>query len=261
VLVAGDAGRDRLRRALLRYDTDRHVRTVGRPQFDVGAPAVPAMRPAGARPRIDYAPTWEGAQPSMAYSSVLSHGEPLLRALLAAEEFDVTYRPHPRLGANDAEFARADARLSALVRAAADATTDGPSGARHRVDTSPGWDARASEGDLLITDISAVAADWMSTGRPLIVTAPAAPAAFVDTRSVLDVVPVLTAAAAPKVAELVRTALLHEDARGRAAWVQYTMGDISPGQSMARFLTLCDELIEIRNAELTTRSGRGGGVT
>lgn len=251
-LVAAAAGRDRLRRNLLRYDTDAHVWTVGRPQLDGGdAPAVDKRREGG-RVTVLYAPTWEGAQPSMAYSSVVSHGQAILRSLLAAPEFDVVYRPHPRTGANSADYAAADRRLRALM--AEHATPGRPDASE--VDLAPTWDARHATADLLISDISAVAADWMTTGKPLLVTVPASPDAFIDADTLLAAVPGLTVTDAPRTAELVRAELEGGDAARRRAWVQHAMGDTSPGASTAKFLRVCDELVALRGSEMSARSGR-----
>jgi hypothetical protein len=264
VLVAGDAGRERLHRNLLRYDADAdaHVRTIGRPQLDSGPQPAPATRrptptgPGGAsRPTVLYAPTWEGAQPSMAYSSVLSHGQALLASLLESGRFNVIYRPHPRTGANDAAFAVADQRLRALVAQSQKTDRLG----RHAVDLQPTWDARHNPADLLVSDISAVASDWMTTGKPLVVTVPAAAEAYLDADTVLNAAPGLTAADASRAADVVISELAGGDATGRQRWVQHAMGDVSPGASMSRFLAVCDELVELRAHELQARANRVSG--
>ena len=273
VLVPGAAGRDRLRRNLMCYDAAAHVRLVGRPQLDV-ATADPAQQPAaeppghtgpaartepartepatGRRPTVLYAPTWEGGQPSMAYSSVVSHGEALLRSLLDSGRYDVRYRPHPRTGANRAEYAAADQRLRALVRQYRDRDPD----ARHAVDLAPAWDFRADGADLLVCDISAVAGDWMTTGKPIVVTVPESPQAFLDADTVLSAAPGLLAAEAGALADLVASELAGGDPARRRAWVEHAMGDTSPGAAIARFLGVCEELVELRGRELAARAAR-----
>jgi hypothetical protein len=259
VLVAGEAGRQRLARNLMRYDTEAHVRLVGRPQLDepvAGLPVAGLPVPgSGGRPTVLYAPTWEGGQPSMAYSSVVSHGEPLLRSLLDSGSFDVVYRPHPRTGANRADYAQADQRLRALVRQYRDADPQ----SRHAVDLAPNWQARHDRADLLISDISAVAGDWMTTGKPIIVTVPASPQAFLDADTVLTAAPGLTAGQAGSAAELVTRELAGGDQARRQAWVEHTMGDTTAGASTARFLAVCDELITLRGRELADRTARLAG--
>jgi hypothetical protein len=252
------------------YDAAAHVRLVGRPQLDVPAdpPAAdqPAVDPAtsgeagpgqpGRRPLVRYAPTWEGGQPSMAYSSVVSHGEALLRSLLDSGRYDVIYRPHPRTGANRTEFAAADQRLRALVRQHRERERE----SRHAVDLAPAWDFRADDADLLVCDISAVAGDWMTTGKPIVVTVPESPQAFLDADTVLGAAPGLPAAEAGAVADLVAAELAGGDPARRRAWVEHAMGDTTPGAALARFLGVCDELIELRDRELAARAARLAGT-
>ena len=187
VLLPGEVGRDRLRRNLMRYDVDAHVRLVGRPQLDGPTTRPPHLRPARrpqARPDRRSSTHRPGRvrRPSMAYSSVISHGAPLLRSLLESRRYRVVYRPHPRTGANRAEYARADAALRALVLSHSGSDAPG----RHAVDTAPLWDVRHEPADVLISDMSAVASDWLTTGKPIVVTVPAAAAAVVDEDSVLQ---------------------------------------------------------------------------
>jgi CDP-glycerol glycerophosphotransferase (TagB/SpsB family) len=187
----------------------------------------------------------------MAYSSVISHGEPLLRSLLESGDFRVVYRPHPRTGANRADFAAADHRLRALVRAPQDDAA-GP----HHVDLTPTWDTRSALADLLIGDISAVATDWMTTGKPIIVTVPASHEAYLDVDTVLGAVPGIDAADVGRAAELVRVEPGGGHAARRQAWVAWTMGDTTPGASLRRFLLVCDDLVEQRGRELSARAAR-----
>ncbi|HEX8768581.1 MAG TPA: CDP-glycerol glycerophosphotransferase family protein, partial [Jatrophihabitans sp.] len=211
----------------------------------------------GRRPLVRYAPTWEGGQPSMAYSSVVSHGEALLRSLLDSGRYDVIYRPHPRTGANRAEFAAADQRLRALVRQHRERDPQ----SRHAVDLAPAWDLRADDADLLVCDISAVAGDWMTTGKPIVVTIPESPQAFLDADTVLSAAPGLRAAEAGTVADLVAAELTGGgDPARRSAWVEHAMGDTTPGAAISRFLDVCDELIELRRRELAARTARLTGA-
>lgn len=251
VLVPGAIGRERLRRNLMCYDADAHVRLVGRPQLDA-VPAVGQGPSTGDRPTVLYAPTWEGAQPSMAYSSVVTHGEQLLRSLLTSRRFRIVYRPHPRIGANRAEYATADAALRALVERAA---SEEP-GSGHRVDLTPEWQPRHDVADVLVCDVSAVASDWTASGRPLVVTVPEAASAVVESGSVLDVVTTLTAADAPRAADVVLAELSEPPSDARALWVRDAMGDTTPGAATARFVDVCEELVALRAHELETREGR-----
>jgi CDP-glycerol glycerophosphotransferase (TagB/SpsB family) len=121
------------------------------------------------------------------------------------------------------------------------------------------WAACHDTADLLLTDISAVASDWMTTGRPVIVTVPVSPDAFVDVGTVLDAVPNLGAAEAANAAELVRREMAGGDESRRRSWVEHTMGDIAAGASLRRFLDVCDELVALRTHELADRAVRIAG--
>jgi hypothetical protein len=255
VLVAGEAARERLARTLLRYDVPKHVLTVGRPQLDdagLGPDPAPRHTHDGDRiPTVLYAPTWEGAQPSMAYGSVRSHGERLVRALLESGRFRVVYRPHPRSGANSAEYAAADRSIRRLVSGYPSA-----GGIGHRVDLAQTWDARLDPADLLIGDVSAVVTDWMPTGRPVIVTVPVSADVDIDADSILSVVPTLAVADLPTVVCMVDRALAGDDDPRRAHWLRQALGDTTPGSATQRFLDVCDELVRLRGHDLSERAAR-----
>ncbi len=248
--VAGQAGIDRVRDELMWFDPDRLV-VVGRPQL----PPVAARRrvAGGERPTVLYAPTWEGAQPAMAYSSVPTHGAALVRSLLA-EGLRVVYRPHPRTGANRRDVAAADAALRRVfdepaARATGSTVDDG----------SPLSDAFAGA-DVLVTDVSSLATDWLPTGRPLVVTVPHEPGAVVRPSALLEAVPRLTAEEAGTAGAVVRTCLGDDAERDvRARLSAHYLGDPADGPAGQRFLTACADVLAGRDAQQaarTTRSAR-----
>jgi hypothetical protein len=233
--VAGQAAEDRALRELMWFGPERMVR-IGRPQA-----ATQDDRPPADPPTVLYAPTWEGAQPSMAYSSVPSHGQALLRSLLDAG-LRVVYRPHPRTGANRRDVAAADAGLRDLLT--------GPEGKRSRstVETDVPLAAAFAGADLLVTDVSSLAVEWLPTGRPLVVTVPASPQAVVGRAPLLDAVPRLTAAEASSMGALALRCL-HEDAERarRAELVEYYLGGADPSAALDRFLEACDDVVRARD--------------
>src|SRR5690606_14999981 len=156
VLVAGQAAVDRLERAVVGIDPARLV-PIGRPQLDVEHEA-PAL-PADGRTVVLYAPTWEGDRPSMSYSSVASHGHQMVAALTATGRHRVIYRPHPRTGLVDREHARADSQL----RAALEAANRADPAAHHLVDLGGDYGWQLAHADFCVTDVSAVAFDWLAT--------------------------------------------------------------------------------------------------
>ena len=219
--VAGRAGRDRLVRSLRNFGPDQ-TRLVGRPQLDHSYPGAPAWPRESSR-RVLYAPTWEGDRPSIRYGSLASQGVAIITALRRDPSVQIIYRPHPRTGQASAQHAAADRRIRALL------ATDGD---RHLVDTADyGW--QWAFADACVTDISAVAYDWLATGKPLVITEPE-PTADRPASPLLEALPPLPRSSADEVL----TALFEADAdlgRRRAALTRYYFGDTAPGASTARF--------------------------
>jgi hypothetical protein len=179
----------------------------------------------------------------------------MVAALLGSGRFRLIYRPHPRTGATNATYAAADARLRALVAAAVerDAT------AGHRVDVGPTPYAAMREADLLITDVSAMALDWLPTDRPLVVTEPAEPAAVTPASRLLDVTPRIGAATAGRVVELLDEQLTHDPSgAARAELVDYYFGGTSAADATERFVAACTEVIARRDAAM---AARGAGAS
>ncbi len=223
VLVAGQAGRDRLARALRDYDADRLTTLVGRPQLDYAYPGAPDWTD-DARVVL-YAPTWQGDRPSIAYGSLLTHGRSIVAALLADPQIRVIYRPHPRIHKGSADYVAADREIRAMVRSAGD---------RHLIDEGPyGWQWRVA--DACVTDISAVAYDWLATGKPLVVTEPAESRAFRGDSALLRRLPLLPAADASRVVDRLAAE------PSLAELTSYYFGDTTPGTSTARFEAAIDD--------------------
>jgi hypothetical protein len=209
---------------------------VGRPQLDHEHPGAPPWSPDGRR-RVLYAPTWEGDRASIRYGSLVSHGAAIVGALRSDPRVRIIYRPHPRTGTASAEHARVDAQLRSALAADGD---------RHLIDLGPyGWQWRFA--DSCITDVSAVAYDWLATGKPLVITEPA-PTAFRPVSALLDALPLLPAARA---ADL--TALLPESDAELAALSRFYFGETAAGASSRRFQDALDEVIGRRRTELVAR--------
>jgi CDP-glycerol:poly(glycerophosphate) glycerophosphotransferase len=246
--VAGQAAVDRIADELLWYDLDRLI-LIGRPQLAAGEPRPAADRAPADRATVLYAPTWEGGQPSVAYSSVASHGEALVRSLTAAG-LRVVYRPHPRTGANRRDVAAADAALRRVFDEPAVAASGSA------VDAGRPLGAAFADADLLVTDVSSVAVEWLPTGRPLVVTEPAAPGAVVGSSPLLDAVPRLAATDADRCAELVARCLRQDPEReARTALVEHYLGGADPAAAMTRFLAACDDVLAARDRARTSLAG------
>ena len=250
VFIAGQAARDRIVRKLIGFDESSLVE-VGRPQVDVHSTG-PTL-PRDGRTVVLYAPTTEGDVPSMRYSSVATHGVPLVRSLLADPGIRLVYRPHPRLGRTVPAYRTAHEEVLRLIREANAADA----GAQHVADTTGpfGWQVDAA--DVCVTDISAVAYDWLATGKPLVVTRPAEPRAELPESGLVRELTLLEAADAGRGADVVAAAVQHPD-DVHAALVRHYFGDTTPGASMQRFLAACSAIVEQREAALLARGAVAG---
>ncbi len=250
--VAGDAALARLNRVLWNYDFDTRAIKIGRPQADYYSGALPF--PPDEREVVLYAPTWEGDRPAAAYGSIASHGVALVNSLLKTGRHRVIYRPHPRSGVNDREYAAANRQIIAAI-AAANARD---SSAQHIYDTGAelGWQLGVA--DVAIVDISAMVYDRLATGKPLMVTRPVNPAAEIDTTGYLIDCEWLDAGAAGDIADTLDD-LTHDDtARERLAeWVNRYFGDTTPGVATARFHAAVQHLMNEwdRHAALHAEDG------
>ena len=250
VFVAGKAARERILRKLIDFDEARLIE-VGRPQVDVDFPG-PSM-PHDGRRVVLFAPTWEGDRASMRYSSVASHGPALVRSLVATGRHRVIYRPHPRTGIVLRGSAAAHADIVKVLRQANhdDAT------AGHVVDLEGGFGWQLAASDVAVMDISAVAYDWLATGKPLLVTRPAEPRAKLPESGLVREMHFLDAADAGRAPDIVDAAVSDPD-ETHAALVGRYFGDTSPGASMERFLAACSLVAEEREAALAARGAVAG---
>ncbi|MDH6180446.1 hypothetical protein M2152_000628 [Microbacteriaceae bacterium SG_E_30_P1] len=229
-LVAGDAAIDRLSHKLWDFDLQKRAIPIGRPQADHFAGELPYTP--DDRTVVLYAPTWEGDRAAAAYGSIASHGVSLVKALLASTAYRVIYRPHPRSGVLDPDYARAHRDIVAALEAAnaADAT------AHHVYDDKPalGWQLAAA--DVAITDISAMVYDRLATGKPIIVTRPASPLADVDESGFLGSCQWLTADQAGAVIDVIDRVQNDPDARATLDfWAARHFGDTTQGAATERF--------------------------
>ncbi|MGC5222736.1 CDP-glycerol glycerophosphotransferase family protein [Micromonospora sp. DT81.3] len=236
--VAGQAARERLGRVLWEYDIDRRTIEIGRPQADHYSGALPYTP--DERTVVLYAPTWEGDRPSAHYGSILSHGEALVRALLATGTHRVIYRPHPRSGVVNREYGAANQRIIAALTT----SNSADQAAHHVFDDGPelGWQLAAA--DVAVVDISAMVYDRLAAGKPLLVTRPIDPEAAVDTYGYLQACEWLDAASAPAVVGEVTRVLGDEAATARLThWVTHYFGDTSPGAATAKFHAAIERLM------------------
>jgi hypothetical protein len=159
IWVAGEAGRDRYRRAAIGIH-DEDIVEVGRPQL-AGLQVMTDL--IGDRMMtVLYAPTWEGWTADPTHTSLMRIGAALVERLVGFPNVRVIYKPHPFTGTVTAEAAAADAAVRSIVARA------GASG-RIVVGPSPTLYECFNEADLLIADISSVLTDFIYTEKPYVV--------------------------------------------------------------------------------------------
>jgi len=242
--VAGRAAVDRLAQHLRLFDAEERCVVIGRPQ--AVQPQTRAPRPDGRR-TVLYAPTWEGAERTAAYGSVATHGTALARSVLADPGLRLVYRPHPLTGVRRAEYGGADAAVRRLVEAA---------GAPHAVSAGDRTlEQDFADADLLVCDVSAVAVDWLATGRPLVLTDVAPSSRGPAHGALASVARSVTSAGAPLVAELVRSELDHPRPDAWAEVAAYYLGGTSGPDALGRFLRACDDIVAGRRPPVAAGAG------
>lgn len=254
-LVAGDAARARLSKALWDYDVEQRTIAIGRPQTDHLSGEPPFMP--DDRTVVFYAPTWEGDRPAAYYGSVASHGEELVKQLLATGRHRLVYRPHPRSGVVNFDFGAANDRIIAMI---AEANRADPT-AQHVYDTAPSLGWQLSLPDVAICDISAMVYDRLATGKPIMVTRPVDPEAEIDAGGYLSVCEWLQASDTPDIARVLDRVIEDEAARERlVSWSSRYFGDTTPGSPTARFHGAIETLLARADAWRERDAERAGEV-
>jgi hypothetical protein len=180
----------------------------------------------------------------MSYSSLVSHAEAMVGALLATGKHRVIYRPHPRTGITDPRFKHAHERVVHLLRAA---NSKDPR-ARHIIDERSAFGWHLDAADVCIADISAVAFDWLPTGKPILLTRPSSPDAHVSESGIAGTLLTISRADASEVDTILLKANDVERLARRAALVAQYFGDVSPGASMRRWLDAARSTIDSRTS-------------
>jgi hypothetical protein len=178
--AAGQAAIDRITSKVSHYDSTKRIIEIGRPQ-SLDRYELPKDFVQSPKKKVLYAPTWEGVTKATRYTSIISHGEKLIQALVDSGEYQITYRPHPLSGSRDSGVKQANEAIKKFIRQSNKAGTSLP----HYIDESPfGW--HLGYHDLMISDISAIAYDWLSTGNPILLTKPVEKKAIVEEFPLVD---------------------------------------------------------------------------
>jgi hypothetical protein len=244
--VAGQAAVDRIEREVFGFDASARCIPVGRPQIDeqlrtVARHRETAAAPADGRLTVLYAPTWEGPSRAAAYSSLGALGESLARTIVGDPRFRLVYRPHPLTGARSAAYSEADRAVRDIVERA---------GRPHRVDGSGVSLAESfAEADVLVSDVSGVAVDWLAVGRPLLMAEPVEGAVVSRPESLQNRVPAVTAARIKELPAQIDALIASERvAEEMRALARYYLGDVAEGAAERRFLEACHRAMEGRTA-------------
>ena len=246
VFAPGQAAVDRVVARLMRFDAEKHCVIVGQPLTLAAPPTAATPRRTGNRATVLYAPTWEGAQPSVAYSSVVTHGRRLIDGLLADGRFTVVYRPHPLTGVNNRRYAVADHDMREAIARAAE--TDATAGHRVVEGNDEVLETSFERADLLICDVSAVATAWLPALKPMVVTQPAGTDAVSADSGLLRLVPRISVEQAARAADLVARELEDDPTLDqRRELVAYYLSPYWPDGVLDRFVAVCGDLIAERD--------------
>jgi hypothetical protein len=170
IWIAGEAARARYLGANIGVHEDQ-LRITGRPQVSELL-ALAASATPGPKKSVVYAPTWEGYYADDGYSSIVTHGDEVIAALLARDDVTVTYVPHPALGTLNRRFADAsDSVVSRLRRAGGRSVIDGSLSERY---------AALAAADVLVTDVGTDLVDFLALDRPYFVVDDASVATLGD---------------------------------------------------------------------------------
>ena len=245
-LVAGQAAIDRINRRLINYDTDDRAIAVGRPQVD--QPIVDRAPTTDKPLTVLYAPSWEGDRSFNHYGTLESHGERFVEALLADGRYRVIFRPHPLTGKLSRSYAKAGERIAARLAAANQARPQ----SAHLVDRGPDFGWQLAAADCCIADISAVAFDWLASGKPLVIAEPSGQTSLVDPQSAIARLPMVSAQQAADVPRILDEVATGSVAAELESIREYCFGDATPGSATSRFVGAITDLMALRDRQISS---------
>lgn len=157
VWVAGPAAMERYPAAGIQMGPEQFA-VIGRPQVA----ELPIGPTGNEHPILLYAPTFEGYYDQTSYTSLDRMGPRLVARLLRKHpDIRVWFRPHPASGVLRPSMLAAITEINTMLRSA---------GNGHRVtaDSDLSLNECLAKADVLISDISSVATDFLYTERPVI---------------------------------------------------------------------------------------------
>lgn len=129
---------------------------VGRPQAEILLTEGETGKPVR---NVLYAPTWEGGVEATDYSSVGPFSVELLELLAARGDLRVKLKPHPLTGSRSPRARAAMRQMRAIAARAPNVEL---------IDRGEGIHDVMNWSDMMITDISAVLADYLVTNKPVV---------------------------------------------------------------------------------------------
>ncbi|WCE39371.1 CDP-glycerol glycerophosphotransferase family protein [Brevibacterium sp. BDJS002] len=239
VFTAGEAARDRIERTLFGMEVENML-DVGRPQLDRPRSIPDVWREFDATAAdgrvVFFAPTWEGDSEAMAYGSLVHNGEAVVTSLLDAG-YRVIFRPHPRTGVMNHDFAKALEAIEDII----------DSDPRALLDRTPDVSWQFDIADVAVAEVSSVAYDWLSSKKPLVMVEPHNPGAEVLAGGLLDSCPRLRPEGGDDIVDLIAQAEAQNDAAARLS--DHYLGDTAPGAQIARYVESSKIVIERRTEE------------
>lgn len=171
VLISGPAALEKYDLNLVKKDLNHYIQ-IGRPQIEQIDPIESPFNseieiltdiPGNAgttRLTVLYAPTWEGTNEEMNYSSVVSLGLTIVTSILNTPGYRLIYRPHPNTGHRLADYRRVNQEITQYVQ-------QNPMGS---VQMDCDINALYAHVNIAIFDNSAVAVDYLATNQPMLMT-------------------------------------------------------------------------------------------
>ena len=202
VYTAGEMAVQRIVERLSDFNVKARCLSIGRPQvLDTVPPPPVGFDLADKRKTILYAPTSDFVTRSNRYGSVETHGVAIVNAILAhGDRYRLIYKPHPLTGSKLPGSKQANEKIIEAIAKA---------GNGHLFDQSPfGWQVQVA--DLMISDISAVIYDWLATSKPLLVTKPVEPLAWVYEGGILGAIDLVLAEESNAIVDRISKALENE---------------------------------------------------
>jgi hypothetical protein len=246
--AAGEAAKERILKSVSRFDVSARIFEIGRPQ-SVDSFSKPSDLKESVRKRILYAPTWEGVTRATRYTSIASHGLAMVKGIIESGNYQLCYRPHPLSGSRDTEIRKANSSIIGYINA----VNRRDHSENHYVDTSEfGW--QLDYHDLMISDISAIAYDWLSTAKPILLTKPIEKMAVVEEFPIVERLYSIGIADLPQIDNLIARQFDAASGQGRISkelGAHYFRQPMSKSDSF--FLEALERAEQIRDGELSNK--------